>query len=116
MDLAQGHLCYVEYQGYPGVVHARLVIEQVSGTEWVIATPDNDVYVEDLQPQNPDFSQFFHVPNGGLPPGVPRAHIYSFQPLSAQQYSGMLAEGRREAQDERLRRGIPAASSAPLGR
>lgn len=70
MDLAQGHLCYVEYQGYPGVVHARLVIEQVSGTEWVIATPDNDVYVEDLQPQNPDFSQFFHVPNGGLPPGV----------------------------------------------
>lgn len=58
MAIQSGDLRYVRYQGYPGVVHARLALSQVDGTNWVIATPDRDVYVEDLCEANPDFSVF----------------------------------------------------------
>ena len=104
-----GHLAYVEYQGYPGVLHARLLLHHVTGDEWMILTPDRDLYHEELSNNNPDFSRFYHVADGGLPPRIPRAQIYSFGDMSARDYSRYLALGKREAEAERNRRGIVAA-------
>ena len=116
--IRSGHLCYVEYQGFPGVVHTRLAIEQVENDEWLIATPDQDLYVEVLARNNPEFSRFWHVSDGSLPARVPRNQIYAFQPMSAQQYARLLSRGQALAQTERQRRGVdaanaPAAPAAP---
>ena len=72
--MQSGGMAYVEYAGYAGVNHARLLLSLVAGSEWVILTPDHDIYVEDLRPENPDFSLYFsirEVPfHRGYPQGV----------------------------------------------
>lgn len=118
MAIQSGDLCYVRYQGYPGVVHARLALSQVDGTNWVIATPDRDVYVEDLCEANPDFSSFWHVPDGRLPRAIPRGQVYAFGAMTGQEYAMLQARGRREAEAELLRRGpaghpVPSAPPVP---
>lgn len=60
--MQSGGMAYVEYAGYAGVNHARLLLSLVAGSEWVILTPDHDIYVEDLRPENPDFSLYFSIP------------------------------------------------------
>ena len=83
MAMVAGEMVYIEYMGYPGVVHARLLLSLVQDSEWVILTPDLDCYCEDLRPDNPDFSLFFHIPDGSLPPGIPVQQVYSFRPMTA---------------------------------
>ena len=41
-----GHICYLEYVGYPGLFHARLLLSRVEADDWVILTPDRDLYTE----------------------------------------------------------------------
>lgn len=110
--IQSGHLCYVEYQGFPGVVHTRLAIERVHDDHWVIATPDGDLYVEQLSRDNGDFTRFWHVTDGGLPGRVPRDQIYAFQPMTAQQYARLLSRGQTLGRAERQRLGH--AASAPV--
>lgn len=50
-----GHLAYVEYLHYPGVVRAGLLLHRVEGEDWPILTLDRDFYGETLRPDNPDF-------------------------------------------------------------
>ena len=83
--------------------------------EYVILTPDYDVYVEILDASNPDLASF-HLsgPGGSLPPGVPRAQIYGFAAMSAVDYARFMARGRAEAAAEVARRvAVPVA--APVG-
>ena len=109
-----GHLAYVEYAGFGGVIHTRLLLHRVEADEWMILTPDRDMYSEVLSADNPDFSRFFHSHDGSLPPRIPRNQIYSFGDMSARDYASFLARGRREAEAEQLRRGIgPARAAAP---
>jgi hypothetical protein len=56
-----GELCWVDYGEAPVCVHARLLLDHVQGNDWVIATPDHDVYVEEMAQGNPDFNSFFLV-------------------------------------------------------
>ena len=107
-----GHMAYVEYNGYPGVVHARLLLSCVEREDWVILTPDRDIYTETMRPDNPDFTLFFHIPDGALPPGVPVGQIYSFGAMTAVEYAQAMADGRLERDGERARRGLPAAVAA----
>ncbi|CAE8638556.1 unnamed protein product, partial [Polarella glacialis] len=73
---------------------------------WVVATPDLDVFAEDLHAGNPDLVGFHRTgANGGLPPGIPVASIYGFGPLTQQQ----LLRIRVQAQ------GVAAAARAALG-
>ncbi len=48
--MQSGSMAYVEYAGYAGVIHARLLLSLVTGTEWVILTPDHDhrVYPQEV--------------------------------------------------------------------
>ena len=108
-----GELAYVEYAGYPGVVHARLLLSQVEHSDWIIMTPDRDIYAETLVPDNPNFTLFFHIPDGSLPLGVPPDQIYAFGGMTAREYAQALADGRAERDAERIARGLgPAAGGA----
>lgn len=108
--MESGHMAYVEYTGFAGVVHARLLLSLVEGTE------NLDCYIEDLQPGNADFSQFFHIPDGSLPPGIPPAQIYAFSPMTAREYAQHMHDGRLERDAELGRRGIavPVVAAPPV--
>ena len=116
-----GHMAYMEYLGYPGVVHARLILAHVAGHDWVIATPDGHVYTETLDSSNADLSHFWHVAGGALPRGVRGENVYAFAPMSAAIYAQYMADGRQEALDEQARRGVvvpppaPRAGEGPVG-
>ena len=105
-----GEICYVRYHGDPGVVHTRLLLGLVEGNEWLICTPDHDIYVEEMHPQNPDFHNFWHTQDGRVPRGVPAGQVYAFAPLSARELARINAAGRAELQAERARRGLGAAA------
>lgn len=106
---------FAEYAGFPGVIHTRLALDHVEGNEWVVVTPDADMYVEELSPANSDFSRFFHMPDGNLPPRIPRNQIYAFQPMTAQQYARFVSRGQAMAVAERDSRGLraPPGPAAP---
>ena len=108
-----GHMAYMEYLGYPGVVHARLILAHVAGHDWVIATPDGHVYTETLDSSNADLSHFWHVAGGALPRGVRGENVYAFAPMSAATYARYMADGRQEALDEQARRGVVVPPAAP---
>ena len=49
---------YGEVPPEGGLWHVRLLLFHVTGNWWVIATPDLDVYEEELFAGNPDFVNF----------------------------------------------------------
>lgn len=73
MALAPGSVTYMDYgQRRPRVIHARLALALVEQDDWVILTPDHDMYVETLSAGNPDLQSFWVGPaDGTLPAGVP---------------------------------------------
>lgn len=121
MALATGSICFVSYGEVPPCVHTRLVIEHIENQDYIIGTPDLDCYCETLDPSNPDYTSFHVAGAGGaVPVGVNPAHVYAFQPMSAQAYANLLAQGQAEAALERARRGLnvagpPAPGAAPGG-
>lgn len=114
--IQQGHLAFAEYVGFPGVIHTRLAVDRISGDEWIVCTPDLDLYPEELSSGNSDFNRFWHMADGALPPRVPRNQIFAFQPMSPQQYARVMQRGQALGQAERDARGIAAAAmAAPAG-
>lgn len=110
---AAGDLCYCEYGGDRGVVHARLVLAHVEAFDHVILTPDLDLYVETLDASNGDFIRFWApTPNGSIPAGVPAARVYAFGAMDVADYRNYLYQGTLEARAERIRRGLPADAMA----
>ena len=61
----------MNYEERPDLWHTRLLLVQTQGSNWVIATPDHDIYVEEMAATNSDFTGFYYSgPNGHVP-----AHI-----------------------------------------
>lgn len=62
--------------------HTRILLAHVVAGEWVIVTPDGDLYIEDFGPNNPDIDAWRHYdPAVGPPFGIDPAHIYAFHPM-----------------------------------
>ena len=62
----------------PTVIHERMVIEHVINDEYVVCTPDRDIFVEQLSVENQDLKSFRLRPSASqLPPGVSPAQLYS---------------------------------------
>lgn len=114
MALNTGTIVFVDYGEHPPCVHTRLVIEHIENNDYIIGTPDMDCYCETLHPTNPDYTGFHLAgPGGAVPVGVNAAHVYAFQPMSAQAYANLLAQGQAEAGLERARRGLNVAAGPP---
>lgn len=107
-----GDVVYVQYHADPGVFHTRLLASCLGGDEWMIITPDHDMYSEVYNHANPDIARFYHAADRRLPRQVPAGQVYAFQPMDARQYGDLLRGGRREADAELRRRGLPAVGGA----
>ena len=105
MAVNVGDVVFVDYGEVPQCIHSRLVLAEVNAAtfEYVILTPDLDLYMEILDASNPDLVAF-HVggPGGGLPRVIRMANIYGFAPMTARDYSNHMRAGRVEAEAERL--------------
>lgn len=74
MALQVGNIVFLDYGERPRTVHARLILAEViqATHEFMILTPDFDVYTEILDQSNPDLSGFYlSGPGGGMLVGVP---------------------------------------------
>ena len=117
MAINVGDVVFNDYGEHPRVLHSRLVLAVVDqGTcEYVILTPDFDVYVEILDDSNPDLVGFHRAgPGGGLPRRL-AGNVYGFAPMSAREYANFMAQGRAVADAEiAARGGVPVAPAAPV--
>ena len=84
MALQPRRRCYLDY-GEPGPVwHERLVLAAVDGSDYVVATPDMDLFVEMLSLQNEDLTGFRvgGVDGIALPAGLDQGLVYAFDVLA----------------------------------
>ena len=110
-----GEIAYLRYHGDPGVVHTRVIVGQVQDDEYMIITPDYDIYVEELAMHNPDLAYLWRSPDGRVPRGLPGHQIYGFAPMTAAEYARLMQAGRAELDAELARRGLagPGAAVVP---
>jgi hypothetical protein len=92
--------------------HARVILDVVGPSLFVVLTPDADIYTEDFSVDGGDVSS---VRSRGweveVPFGIPLDQVYDFAAFpSDAQLRMLLAEGRQEGDRERVVRGMP-----PLG-
>ena len=99
-----------------GLWHTRMVLDHVHSNDYVVASPDYDIFTEELSLQNPDLEGLrLRPPGGGMPPGLARAPVYGFGPITAPDRIHLLQEGARIAAAERAALGIlPAGGAAPV--
>jgi hypothetical protein len=96
--------------------HERCVLSWVTGSEFVIATPDLDLYIEQLDLANDDLDAVRFPADGAAPIGVPAHLIYGFVPrLAPAGIAALIVEGERMALLERAHRGLPVLTPPPLG-
>ncbi|CAK0845105.1 unnamed protein product [Prorocentrum cordatum] len=78
-----------------------------SGTQWVIGTPDNDVYLEDFRHHNQDIPGFrLSGPGGALPGSIDPAEAYRFRaPPGGAALARLQAEAKLVAESEAVRLG-----------
>ena len=68
----------IQYSGDPAW-HKRLIVQRITGQEFIIVTPDHDVYIE-APPINGSVSAYLEPASGGRPSSVPAAdELYLFE-------------------------------------
>ena len=100
-----------------GLWHTRWVLDHVRFNEYVVASPDYDIFTEELSMQNLDLEGLrLRPPGGGMPPGLAGAPVYGFGPMTDADRTHLLQEGARIAAAERAALGLggpPAPAVAP---
>lgn len=102
----------------PGPIlwHERLVLLHVEREEYIICTPDADVYVEDLSLMNDDLRGIRLKPNpAALPPGIAPAQVYALPAFNAAEMAAMRATATTLLGQERLTRGLGGAGVVRAG-
>ncbi|CAK0798854.1 unnamed protein product [Prorocentrum cordatum] len=115
--MERGTRVFVKYAGHP-IWHERLLLEKVgdSATDWIIATPDSDVYMEDFSRHNEDIEGFrLSDRRGGGPHGIDPQDVYRFrQEPEGAHLQGLREEARLLARSEAARGGGAPAGNADL--
>eukprot|EP00438_Fugacium_kawagutii_P025616 Skav209719 [mRNA] locus=scaffold528:209114:215555:- [translate_table: standard] len=98
-----GRQVLIEYDvGGPRIWHERYPLEHLEGDNYVILTPDGDVYSEELGPLNADVRSIRVRPAAGVAPaGMRPASIYAMPAWTANELATHRDEARRVADQER---------------
>ena len=115
MALEPGRRAWLSY-GF-GEWHERLVLSWIDGRDHMVASPDLEIFKEQLDSGNPDLDGFRLGPAfGGMLVGVPGPNeiLYAFQNLMLIHENALIAEGKELAQRERRARGLVGLGAAPL--
>ncbi len=109
-------LALLEYDvGGPVVVHERMVLDHIEAEDYVVCTPDRDIYVETLSVLNPDLRAFRVRPRANmLPAGVAAGSVYPLPAWTVDEIADIRAEASREADNERRRRNVGAVAPVPV--
>ena len=87
--------------------HQRLILAWVTDTEYVVATPDFDLFIEQLDFTNPALDGL-RLPGAGQAMGVGAGNVYTFAAIpDGTERAALVQEGARMAAMERVRRGLP---------
>ena len=102
MALVNRHVL-VEYDvGGATLFHERWAVEHVRNDEYVVITPDEDVYVEELGLFNSDLRSVRVRPgNGALPAGVAAGQVYGLPAWGPNDVARLREAARRLADQER---------------
>mmetsp|Transcript_112135 Transcript_112135/g.323943 ORF Transcript_112135/g.323943 Transcript_112135/m.323943 type:complete len:376 (+) Transcript_112135:146-1273(+) len=111
-QLKPGGYLYIQY-AEEDLWHDRLLLARVgtSTTKWVIATPDDDMYIEDFSASCEDISAVrLPAPGGGLPRDAQGAGAYRFRDRpTGRDLETLKREAEVLAQSESLRYGADAS-------
>ena len=123
--LEVGSTAYVEYvdpagANGQGFWEERLILGRVGRTEeYCVASPDFEVYVEELSLNNVGIHSIrFGYVGGGLPVGMNAPNIYGFGAIAGADHQNLLREGKRLVAQAMYARGIVPAGTpggAPVG-
>ena len=116
-----GRHVLVEYAvGGPRLWHERLVLEHVGGDNYIVCTPDQDVYLEELGVFNQDVRSIRVMTAPGVyPADIGAGRVYGLPAFDPNTMNAIRAEGRRVADQERLAAAgagaaAPAAAVVPV--
>ena len=99
----------------PELWHERLVLEHVTAEEYIVATPDRDVYCEQLSLLNDDLKGIRVKPSpNALPGGINPGLVYPLPLFNAGEIAGLRLEAQRELATERAARGLGVGGAVPV--
>ena len=88
--------------GGPDLWHERLVLHHIINDDYVVASPDNDVFYEELSVLNTDFKGLRVKPSPNvLPAGILPAQVYPLPAFSPAEIAQLRHEGQQVLQHER---------------
>ena len=117
--LPRGQRLLVRYDEVGEPWHERLILWHVQAQEYVVATPTEDIFVEDFGDDNADIAEFRLLgARGGLPTGVSRAACFMFGPgvLTEAKIASLYARGEEFGMEQGLWNEVPPASNVRLKR
>lgn len=105
---------FLRYLGHP-TFHERIALAHISDDVDVIATPEFDIYAENLNAEtNPDINAARPVVGGARrPPGVPADRAHRFRALGARELERLLTEGEAVAVEKRRAAGVIPEGDRP---
>lgn len=117
--MLSNRLALLEYD-VPGplVIHERMILDHIGADEYVVCTPDRDIFVEQLSVDNSDLRSFRLRPGPHqLPPGVALGNVYGLPAWTAAEVASIRDEAARLAATERAARGAGAGAvvAVPAG-
>ena len=101
----------------PDLWHERLVLQHIDHDDYVVASPDQDVFYEELSLLNVDLKGIRVKPNANtLPAGIAAAQVYPLPAFTATDVATIRGESLRVLAEERVARGLAVvpAAAAPL--
>eukprot|EP00972_Heterocapsa_arctica_P114163 16441071-Heterocapsa_arctica.AAC.1 len=112
----EGEGVLVNYVGADDEWHARVILDVIDPTMFVVLTPDADIYTEDFSVAGGDVNA---VRTRGweveIPWGIPIDQVYDFTVFpSGAQLRMLFAEGRQEGDREQVARGMPPLGARPF--
>lgn len=107
MSLAN-RIALVEYDvAGPVLNHERLILDHIEHDDYIVCTPDRDLYAETMSALNQDLRAFRVRPRANvLPAGVNAAQVYALPNWNAAELAAIRADASVEAIAERQRRNI----------
>eukprot|EP00930_Biecheleria_cincta_P024579 TRINITY_DN17587_c0_g1_i2.p1 TRINITY_DN17587_c0_g1~~TRINITY_DN17587_c0_g1_i2.p1 ORF type:complete len:511 (-),score=60.70 TRINITY_DN17587_c0_g1_i2:814-2346(-) len=109
--IVAGSRVFIRYDGFD-LWHERLALSHVAQNEWVVCTPDFDLFVEQLDGGNVDLDRVrVQVQPGILPLGIPPNQCYRHRALTVAEEAQLLTEATTIANAEKNLRGLAGAGA-----
>ena len=106
--MESGHIAFLDYGEIPQIWHTRVLLAPTTADNFVILTPDFDIYEEQMSLLNSDLLDFHYGgADGALAARIAPASVYGFAPMSPADLARYTLQGRVQANAIRAAAGLP---------